>query len=217
MAAMIRHGWCGAILLMVLAGSARGQTALDSLPPTPAPPAATGALLVEAFHRLDAWKPDRDSVWFVKRGVLTAVIPDKPQERSMIFAGSADWKYYALDVDLLQWRGADKGVLLNVQGQTGIGVDLRGAEYQDVLVYHRQLPLGHAAAPNPDRQWHHLRVESRGGHYTILVDGKQVLTCHDKLAGARNGRIGLAAYAGGKGVCTVFYANVVVTQLAEKH
>jgi hypothetical protein len=172
--------------------------------------------MAERFQTLDAWRPDREGVWSVERGILSAHLPDKPQERSLIYAGSVDWRDYAVDLDVLQSRGADKGLVVRVHGDVGIGVDLRGGEYQDVLVYRRELPLGHAPAPNPDRQWHHLRVEARGSRYSVLLDGRLVLRCHDKLPGARQGQIALAAYTGGKGACSVFYANVVVTSLADK-
>jgi hypothetical protein len=210
---MIRLACCAVPALLALAGPAAGRSPLDSLPPPPKPTPSATAVMEERFQNLDAWQPDRDSVWSVERGILSAQLPDKPQERSLIYAGSVDWRDYAVDLDLLQVRGADKGLVIRLQGDVGIGVDLRGGEYQDVLVYRREVPLGHAQAPNPDRQWHHLRVEARGSRYTILVDGRVVLRCQDKLPGARQGRIALAAYTGGKGACSVCYANVEVTPL----
>jgi len=210
-------GFWTTMLTLALAGPVRAQqSAIDSIPPPPGPPASTGALMVERFANLDAWRPDTTGVWKVERGILTARLPNKPQQRSLIYAGSTEWKDYALDVDVLQWRGVDKGVVVRASGSLGIGVDLRGGELQDVMAYRREVPLGHAPAANPDRTWHHLRVESRVNHYSVLVDGKLVLQSHDKLPGARHGRIALAAYTGGKGVCTVFYTNVVVTALADK-
>jgi hypothetical protein len=210
-----RACWAAPVLL-VLAGSAEGQSLPDSFPPPPTPAPSVAAVMTERFQDLDAWRPDREGVWSAKRGMLSANLPNKPQERSLIYAGSMDWRDYAVDLDVLQLRGADKGLVVRVHGDVGIGVDLRGMEYQDVLVYRRELPLGHAQAPNPDRQWHHLRVEARGNRYSVLVDGRLVLRCQDKLPGARQGRIALAAYTGGKGACSVFYANVVVTSLSDK-
>ena len=212
----IRHACWAAPALLALAGPAGGQPTLDSLAPPPSPAPSNAVVMAERFQNLDAWRPDREGVWLVERGILLAQLPDKPQERSLIYTGSADWRDYAVDLDVLQLRGADKGLVVRVGGDVGIGVDLRGGEYQDVLVYRRELPLGHAQAPNPDRQWHHLRVEARGSRYSVLVDGRLVLRCHDKLPGARHGRIALAAYTGGKGACSVYYANVVVTSLADQ-
>ena len=215
-ATTIRHACWAALTLLVLAGPVRGQSAFDSLPPPPSPPASRAVLLSERFEDLDTWQPDREGVWSAERGMLSPHLPDKTQERSFIYAGSVDWRDYAVDLDVCQLRGADKGLVVRVRGEVGIGVDLRGAEYQDVLVYRREVLLGRAKAPNLDRQWHHLRVEARGSRYSVFVDGRLVLRCHDKLPGARHGRIALAAYTGGKGACSVFYANVVVTSLVDQ-
>ena len=212
--AIRRCGWAVPILL-VLAARARGDAFPDSLPPPPPAPHSSGANLVfETFQNLDAWQPDRDSVWTLEGHVLHARLPDQKQQHSFVFAGSKDWGDYAVDVDILQVRGVDKGVAVRVQENQGIGVDLRGGEYQDILMYRRQLELGHAQAPNSDRKWHHLRVEARTNHYRVLVDGRLVLTSHDKLPGYRQGRIALPAYSGGLGACSIYYANVVVTSLA---
>jgi hypothetical protein len=211
-----RHAFRAALIFVVLAGPVRAQTAIDSIPPPPSRPASRAALLSERFEDLDDWRPDRAGVWSAQRGMLSPQLPDKPQERSLIYAGSADWRDYAVDLDVYQLRGADKGLVVRVRGEVGIGVDLRGAEYQDVLVYRREVLLGRAKASNLDRQWHHLRVEARGNRYTVFVDGRLVLRCHDKLPGARHGRIALPAYTGGKGACSVFYANVEVTPLVDQ-
>ena len=215
-ATTIRHACGAALTLLVLAGPARGQSALDSLPPPPGPPASRAGLLSERFEDLDAWRPDREGVWTAERGMLSARLPDKPQERSLIHAGSVDWRDYAVDLDVCQLRGTDKGLVVRVRGDVGVGVDLRGGEYQDVLAYRREVLLGRAKAPNLDRQWHHLRVEAHGSRYSVFVDGHLVLRCLDKLPGARQGRIALPAYTGGTGTCSVFYANVVVTSLVSQ-
>lgn len=212
----IRHACWAALTAVVLAGPVHGQSALDSLPPPPGPPVSRAVLLAERFADLGAWRPDREGVWSAERGVLSMHLPDKPHERSLIYAGSVDWRDYAVDLDVCQLKGADKGLVVRVRGDVGIGVDLRGGEYQDVLVYRREVPLGHAQAPNPDRRWHHLRVEARGSRYSVFVDGRLVLSCHDKLPGARHGQIALPACTGGKGVCSVLYANVVVTPLVDQ-
>ena len=46
------------------------------------------------------------------------------------------------------------------------------------------------------------------------MNGVRVLERRDPLRAMRSGRIALAAYNGGRGECTVFYANLVVTRLA---
>ena len=170
-------------------------------------------LFAEDFRTLDAWQADRDSVWSVEDGVLCGRLPDGKQERSFLFAGSEDWQDYAVDLDLCQVRGVDKGMAVCVRGGRGVAVDLRGGEYQDVLLYRQQLPLGSAKAANADRAWHHLRVEARGARFTVLVNGVRVLERRDPLGSTRRGRIALATYTGGHGEGAVFYANVVVTRL----
>jgi hypothetical protein len=198
--------------------SASTDPARDALPAVPAPPRATappGALLFsDDFRTLDAWKADRDGVWRVTGGVLCGRPPDGKQERSFLVAGAEDWQDYAVDVDVCQLRGVDKGLVVCLRGGRGVGVDLRGGEYQDVLLYRQEVPLGSAKAANADRAWHHLRVETQGARYTVRVNGARVLERRDPLGKMRSGRIALAAYTGGRGESTVCYANLFVTRLA---
>jgi hypothetical protein len=210
-----RLGVSAALLIAALGGPAAATTA--TLPAVPPPPARTPVpgevLFADDFRTLDAWRADRDSVWSVEDGVLCGHLPDGRQERSFLFAGSEDWRDYAVDLDLCQVRGVDKGVAVCVRDRRGVAVDLRGGDYQDVLLYRQQVPLGRARAANADGAWHHLRVEARGARFTVLVDGTRVLERRDPLGSMRRGRIALAAYTGGRGECAVFYANVLVTRL----
>lgn len=210
-----RLGLPAALLLAALGGpAAAAPTTLPTVPPPPGNAAVSGdVLFTEDFRTLDAWQADRDSVWSVEDGVLCGRLPDGKQERSFLFAGSEDWQDYAVDLDLCQVRGVDKGVAVCVRNRRGVAADLRGGEYQDVLLYRQQVPLGRARAVNADRVWHHLRVEARGAQFTVRVNGTRVLERRDPLGSMRRGRIALAAYTGGHGECAVFYANVVVTRL----
>jgi hypothetical protein len=212
------------LLLVALGGPAAtpaveraGVAAPAALPAAPPPPTAVAppgdTLFAEDFRTLDAWHADRDGVWSVEEGVLCGRLPDGKQERSFLFAGSEDWHDYAVDLDLCQVRGVDKGLAVCVRGSRGIAADLRGGEYQDLLLYRQQVPLGRAPAVNADRAWHHLRVEARGARFTVLVNGVLVLEHGDPLGSMRRGRIALVAYTGGHGECAVFYANVLVTRL----
>ena len=219
-----RIGLAVALLLMALGGPAAaptvvptGTSAVPVPPPVPPPPPALAPdddrLFTEDFRTLDAWQADRDGVWSVEDGILCGRLPDGKQERSFLFAGSEDWQDYAVDLDLCQVRGVDKGVAVCVRGGRGVAVDLRGGEYQDVLLYRQRVPLGSAKLANADRAWHHLRVEARGSRFAVLVNGVRVLERRDPLASMRRGRIALVAYTGGHGECAVFYANVAVTRL----
>jgi hypothetical protein len=211
----LRLGFVAAQLMLVLGGATSGgDTGSSAGPPPPLalPPKGT-VLFTDQFLTLDAWHPDRDGVWTAEDSVLCGRLPDEKQKRSFLYAGSEEWRDYALDLDLCQRRGVDKGVVVRARAGQGIGLDLRGGDYQDVLLYRQNLPLGRAKAPNADHAWHHLRVESRGSRYWIFVDGKRVLDCRDPLGASPRGRIALVAYTGGQGECSVQYANVVVTKL----
>jgi len=182
-------------------------------PPVPrfAPP-ATGVLLADDFSAgLGRWTADRDSVWSVWRGMLRADLPDQKQLRSLLYGGSEDWRDYALDFDVCMMRGVDKGAIVRVQGGAGVGIDLRGGTYQDVVMYVREWPLGKASATNANGVWQHVRIEVRGERYRVLVNGQLRLDRTD--ARRAQGRIAFAAYTGGAGRCTVYYDNVIVTAL----
>ena len=184
--------------------------------PSPRPIAPAGRVLFAddfSSGSLERWQPDRDSVWSALRGLLRGDLPDGKQTRSLIYAGSEDWTDYAVDLDVCQIRGVDKGVVVRARGGSGVGVDLRGPGYHDLLLYHRALPLGRARVENGNAVWHHLRVEARGNHYVVYVNGARVLDRPGLGTGAPRGRIALPAYNGGVGQCTVFYDNVVVTEL----
>jgi hypothetical protein len=201
--------------LAVLALGAGPDPIRDALP-TPlravAPPA--DAIFSDDFsHGLDRWKPDRDGVWSIRHGMLRADLPDGKQERSFIYAGDDGWSDYAVDLDVCMMRGVDKGVVVRVEGNTGIGVDLRGPGYQDVVANRREWRLGRASMANANGTWHHLRVEARGHTYKVLVNGDLKLDLYDGRKSLPTGRIALPAYTGGVGECTVYYDNVVVTPL----
>jgi len=187
-----------------------------SIPTAPrfAPP-RTGVLLATDFRRgtLEGWQPDREGVWTVENGALVGVLPDRKQARSFIYAGSEDWRNYAVDLDVLQTRGVDKGIAVRVQKGHGIGVDLRGPGYNDVTMHRQEWPMGRASVPNANGVWHHLRVEAMGSRYRVIVDGQVTIDKVDPHRSRPQGRIALAAYTGGNGQCTVYYDNVVVTAL----
>jgi hypothetical protein len=186
------------------------------LPPTPKfRPPAQGVLFATDFSDgLRGWIPDRDNVWTVRNGSLRADLPDGRQLRSFIYAGSQSWTDYAVDVDLLAARGVDKGVVVRVEDESGIGVDLRGPGYQDVLLHRREWKMGQADVQNANGVWHHVRIEARGHHYRVWVDDALLIDKEDPRRARPAGRIALAAYTGGSGQCTVYYDNVIVTSRA---
>jgi hypothetical protein len=206
----------GAGAALLLAGAAPDETRL-ALPSTPPrSQRAAGEVLFSddfASGKLGAWAPDRPGVWSVVRGMLRADLPDQKQLRSLIYAGDTSWTDLAVDVDVCMMRGVDKGVVVRVHEDSGIGVDLRGGGYQDVLMYHREWPLGRVSATNANGVWHHIRVEARGSRFRVFVNGELKLDRPDVKNARPTGAIALPAYTGGSARCTVYYDNIVVTAL----
>jgi hypothetical protein len=186
-------------------------------PPLPAPAKPhEKVLLSEDFSdtALGHWHSDRGAqVWSLRHGMLRADLPDGKQQRAFLYAGSEEWADYAVDLDVYAVRGVDKGVVVRIKGDSGVGVDLRGSGYEDLLLYRGPFRLGRSRVINANGQWHHLRVEAAGNRYRIFVDGVLVLDRRDGLSGHSHGRIALPAYTGGSGQCTVYYDNVVVMAL----
>lgn len=197
-------------------GATTDQARLVWPPPAPAfAPPRSGVLFADDFRDgdLKSWVTDREQVWSVHRGMLRAELPDQRQERSFIYVGSEDWTNYAVDLDVCQMRGVDKGLVVRVNGEKGIGADLRGPGYHDLVLYRSQWPLGKAPAANGNAMWHHLRIEAREHRYRVFVNGRLTLEKRDPRRSHASGRIALPAYTGGIGECTVYYDNVVVTAL----
>ena len=193
--------------------------------PTPdsAPPASPefrhppNALFADDFSggKLKGWRADSAaSAWSVRGGVLRGEVPDVKQAHAFLFVGDSTWTDYAVDLDVCGMRGADKGVGVRVRGKKGLGVDLRGATYQDVLLYVNQFPVGSGKAENANGSWYHMRVEMRGNACRVRVGDRVVFDKPLKFKAPPRGGIALAAYAGGLAQCTVYYDNVVVTPLA---
>jgi len=224
------HGWgtmsalstrikaFGFIAVAALCLGALPDSARDAAPPpSPRLPKLASPLFVEDFSDgLSRWRPDRAGVWTIRHGMLRAELPDAKQERSFLYGGDPTWTDYAVDLDVCMMRGVDKGIAVRVTGETGIAVDLRGPGYQDVLLQRREWPLGRTSAINANGVWHHLRVEAVGHRYRVFVDGELKLTRDDGHKAYPKGSIALPAYTGGGGECTVYYDNVVVSDLRNR-
>ena len=203
-----------ATLLLLGAGYDETRFAMPSSAPRMSRP-ARGLLLADDFsdRALDGWSADQEGVWSPWRGMLRADLPDQKQLRSLIHAGDTAWTDIAVDLDMCMMRGVDKGVVVRVRGDGGMGVDVRGGGYQDVVMYLNEWPMGRAPATNANGTWTHLRVEARGHRYRVFVNGELKLDRVDGRAARASGRIALPAYTGGVGKCTVYYDNVLVTAL----
>jgi len=160
------------------------------------------------------WAFDRHGVWTVEDGHLRAELPLEKQERSFAFAGSEDWKDYAVDLDVCGLKGADKGVAIRAAGEKkGVGVDLRGGRYHDLVVYRGFELWAHVEAPNVNGTWYHLRIEARRNRYRVYLNGGLKIDFLDESNSRPRGRVALAAYTGGVGACTVLYDNIEVHAL----
>lgn len=208
-----RHAWIAlpAFALLLTGADDPTRFALPPSPPRFAPP-AKGVLFADDFSGgLSKWEPDSVRAWSAWRGMLRADLPDRKQARSFLYAGSEDWRDYALEFDVCGMRGVDKGAVVRVQNTSGFAIDLRGGTYQDVIAHLREWPMGKAPATNANGTWSRVRIEAKGERYRVWVNGELKIERRD---GRRpQGRIALAAYTGGVGKCTVYYDNVVVTAL----
>ncbi|MCC6350438.1 MAG: hypothetical protein IT347_12695 [Candidatus Eisenbacteria bacterium] len=185
-----------------------------ALPPSPPPFAlpADSVLFSDDFSGgLGKWAPDSVTAWSAWRHMLRADLPDRKQARSFLFAGSEEWRDYALDFDVCGMRGVDKGGAIRVLGTAGFAVDLRGGGYQDIVAHIREWPVGRARVTNANATWSHVRIEAKGDRFRVYVNGDLRIQRSD--ARRPNGRIALAAYTGGVGKFTAYYDNVVVTLL----
>ena len=208
-----------AALLLLVIGAAFDSERTAAPPPSPKMKTPQGEVLFsdDFSGDLSNWSADRVGVWSVRRGMLRADLPDQRQQHSFLYAGSPSWTDYAVDFDVCAMRGVDKGVVVRVmKGEAGIGVDLRGPGYQDLVLHRREWPLGKARAINPNATWHHLRVEARDNDYKVWVNGALLISKIDSKRSRPRGGIALAAYTGGVAECTLYYDNVVVTALQGK-
>ncbi len=207
---------CLSLVLLLSAGSAADPARSAAPPPLAKRAKPQGRVLFEddfSSRSLAQWAVDREGVWTVWKGVLRADLPDEKQQRSFAWFGDSTWSDVAVDLDVCQMRGVDKGVVVRANDGGGIGVDLRSGSYQDIVMYRRQWPLGKARATNANGVWHHLRLELRGSRIRVFVNGELKLEREAPRDAEQQGRMGLPAYTGGVGMCTVYYDNVVVTAL----
>ncbi len=199
-------------LLMMTRQPRKASAAGGRVPASPRFEKPKDTLFTDDFSSgLSDWKPDKDGVWEVERGVLRARLPDEKQQRSFLRTGKPDWTDYAVDLDVCMTRGADKGVAVRVEGEEGVAVDLRGPAYHDVLLHRGMKRLGDAKVQNPNGEWHHIRLEVRGTRYVVFVNQKKLIEAEEFER--KSGGIALAAYTGGAAKCTVYYDNVAVSKL----
>ena len=161
-----------------------------------------------------AWAFDDEGEWRVTDGKLRITMPNGKQRRSFAYAGSDLWRDYCLDLDLCGLSGVDKGVAVRVEeDRQGVGIDLRGPGYDDLVVYRGWQNWARGGVKNPNGAWHHVRIYLHGNRYRVYLDQKLVVDYTDVDDSRPRGRIALAAYTGGVGECEILYDNVVVRAL----
>ena len=109
---------------------------------------------------LHRWQPDRDGVWSLSHGMLRGELPDRKQERSVIYAGLEAWRDYAVDLDACMMRGVDKGVVVRAAGKNRTGGDPARGTTQDATRARGQ--GGRRADSKPERR---TRVGPAGSGY----------------------------------------------------
>jgi len=209
--------WILLVIVAALSLGASGPAPGQTPPPSPEFKRPADALFADDFSsgELKGWRSDSlSSAWSIRDGMLRAELPNEKQAHSFLFAGDTTWTDYAVDLDVCGMRGADKGFGVRVLHQHGLGIDLRGGTYGDVMLYVNRFRVGSGKAKNENGSWNHMRAEMRGGRCRLLVNDHVVYDEATRFKPPAHGGIALAAYAGGLAECTVYYDNVVVTPLA---
>jgi hypothetical protein len=208
----VAAGWRRVARLVAVAFLAIGLGAARGAPDSSA---ARSILFEDHFDGKGSggWRFDRPGVWRVSGGRFRAELPPQRQLRSFAYVGDVSWRDYSVDFDVCGVRGVDKGIAVRVEGKRGVGIDLRGGRYGDLLMYEGFDSWGKEPVANVDGEWIHMRVEVRGAQYRVWVRGRLVLDYTDPDQRRPHGGIALAAYTGGTGACLVLYDNVVVRAL----
>jgi hypothetical protein len=211
-----RPGLAPAWIALLLLGASPPDSLRDAEPPpSPRRAAPVGRILFfDDFgtDTLQLWQTDRQGVWTVRNGMLRGDLPNRRQVRSLISIAGSHWQDVRVDLDVCALRGVDKGVAIRATDEQGIAIDLRGPGYDDVLLHRGRHKIGTAGIANANGQWHHIRIEASGPRYRVFVNDRLLIEREDHKRVVA-GRVGLAAYTGGVGMCTVYYDNVVVTAL----
>jgi hypothetical protein len=189
--------------------------------PAPQPVAAAdsnrGELLFrDAFNDTIAeqWTMDRPEAWQIVNGRLRATLPNEKQVRSLAYAGTDRWRDYVIDLDVCGVRGVDKGIVVRIDGESrGVGFDLRGGRYNDIVLYRGYESWARTSVANRNGVWYHVRIEVQRNHYRAFVDGERVIDFADDSNSRPRGRFALAAYTGGVGACEILFDNVEVRAL----
>jgi hypothetical protein len=207
--------WLAVAVGLLLLG-ARSEADRELVPPPALEVAVPDhALFADDFStsELEQWRTEHQGFWSVRAGMLRADLPDRKHVHSLIHAGDSTWRDYVLEFDVCGVRGVDKGAVVRVTGDLGLGVDLRGTGYNDMRINLKTTPLGRVDVVNGNGIWHRVRLEIIGRRCRVSVGNEVLLDRYVPKRLPPSGGIALAAYTGGVGECTVYFDNVVVTPL----
>jgi hypothetical protein len=158
--------WLAVAAGLLLLG-ARSEADRDLVPPPALEVAVPDhALFADDFStsELEQWRTEHQGFWSVRAGMLRADLPDRKHVHSLIHAGDSTWRDYVLEFDVCGVRGVDKGAVVRVTGDLGLGVDLRGTGYNDM-----HQPEDHPARPRRRGQrQRRLAPGTHGDHWPPL-------------------------------------------------
>ncbi|WP_338289608.1 DUF1080 domain-containing protein [Luteolibacter sp. LG18] len=148
---------------------------------------------------LTGWKPDGADVWTFADSVLTGQSNSKKQ--GSVLWSTEKFKDFTLDLDFRFSGDVDSGVFLRTPNdQIQIGTsrslkrDMTGSPY--IGTTGKYAVEAHDVKGNlKEGEWNHFRITAKGSHYTVELNGKQVLDYSSDTA-AKEGGIGLQVHPG---------------------
>lgn len=163
---------------------------------------------------LAGWKVQGASYWTVADGVLTGRSDEKMQ--NSVLWTEASYRDFTLELDFRFSGDVDSGVFLrheNEQIQIGtsrsLKRDMTGSPYIGSKRGYPQEAAGVKEAMKGG-EWNHMTITARGGHYTVSINGKQVIEYTSDTA-RESGPVGLQVHPGVQ--MQVDFRNVVLKPL----
>ncbi|MFD0895580.1 DUF1080 domain-containing protein [Luteolibacter ambystomatis] len=148
---------------------------------------------------LTGWAPKGADVWTFEKDVLTGKSNSKKQ--GSVLWSEAKFKDFTLDLDFRFSGDVDSGVFLRTENdQIQIGTsrslkrDMTGSPYIGTIGKY-PVEAHDVKSLLKEGEWNHFSITAKGGHYVVLLNGKQVLDYTSDTA-AKEGPIGLQVHPG---------------------
>jgi hypothetical protein len=170
-----------ALAAMLLAGAAPAQTVnFDNLPPGAPPPGWTATKTGSGSAK---WTIEKDDTAPSKPNVLkqsgTATYPVCIKDDSSLKDGFVEVKFKPISGK----EDQAGGVVWRAKDSNNYYVARANALEDNVTIYHtingRRTEKKRAEAKVTTNQWHTLRVDFQGNHFTVTLDGKKALDWTD--------------------------------------